>query len=255
MQLIHGPVTSKRYGHTLGVNLLGDRKVCSYDCVYCSLGPTQLTMNTVRKGYVFPTVAELNQAFLAYLRASVRTDAIVVSGNGDPTLHAEFDVMMAALRDLRDRHLPGKRIVVLSNGAHLDQKKIVAGLNLADERVIKVDAGNDALVQRVNQPLVRVNLSKFINGFRHLLSPVVQSMFVRGDVDNTGGEAIDEWIEIVGMIKPTAVQICTLDLPAPLYPGLMAADEDTLYGIAFKLKKRTGIEAKVFGAAPNGVGV
>ena len=247
MQLIHGPTPSKRYGLTMGVNLLGPRKVCSYDCIYCSLGPTQLTMNTVRKGYVFPTAEDLRAAFRDYIVKSVRTDAILVSGNGDPTLHGEFDLMMQVLKGLRDEHLPGVRLVVLTNGAHLDQKRVVNGLNLADERVIKVDAGNDVMLQKVNQPLVRMNLSKFISNFRKLSPYVVQALFVRGEVDNTGADAIDDWIEILGMLKPSAVQLCTLDRPAPLYPGLTAADEDTLYGIAFKLKKRTGLEAKVFG--------
>ena len=246
MQLIYGPVTSKRYGRTLGVNFLGAQKVCSYDCVYCSLGPTQLTMNVVRKGFTFPGPEDLRRAFREYIQGSQCTDAIVVSGNGEPTLHAEFEEMMKTVRDLRDEHLPGVRVVVLTNGAHLDQRRVVAGLNLADERVIKIDAGNDKVLHRLNQPLVRMTSSKFITGFRKLAPYVVQAMFVHGDVDNTRPEDIDDWLEVVGMVKPQSVQLCTLDLPAPLYPGLRAVDEDTLYGIAFRLKKRAGIEAKVF---------
>lgn len=246
MDLIYGPVSSQRYGTTLGVNLLGREKVCSYNCVYCSLGPTALTMNKVRKDYVFPALDDIRDAFRQYIKKSVPVDAVVVSGNGEPTLYPEFDAAMALMQSLREEHLPGKKIIVLTNGAHLDSKKTVAGLNLADERVIKVDAGNDNLLQKVNDPLIRINMAKFLNGVHKLKDCTVQSLFFAGDIDNTVNEAVEEWIEVIGMIKPKAIQLCTLSRPSKTHPGLKSVDEDTLYSIAFKLKKRTNLEANVF---------
>jgi wyosine [tRNA(Phe)-imidazoG37] synthetase (radical SAM superfamily) len=252
MNVVYGPVQSLRYGTTVGVNLLGGQKVCSYNCAYCSLGPTELTMNFVRKDYVFPALESVREAFRDYIRQTVPVEAIVVSGNGEPTLFPDFDEAMKLLVELRQEHLPDKKIVVLTNGAHLDNKKVVSGLNLADERVIKVDAGNDNLLSKVNDPLIRINMTKFLNGVGKLSDCVVQAMFFAGEFTNMEADAIDEWIEILGMIKPKAVQICTLTRPTPLHPGLKAADEDTLYSIAFKLKKRTGLEASVFGAQKSG---
>lgn len=252
MDLVYGPVKSLRYGHTLGVNLLGSQKVCSYNCVYCSLGPTQLTMNKVRKDYEFPSFDAIRAAFKAYITKSVTTDRIVISGNGEPTLYPEFDQAMQLICELRDEHLPQTKIVVLSNGAHLDSKKVVTGMNLVDERVIKIDAGNDALMLKVNDPLIRINMAKFLGGVRKLKDCNVQSLFFGGDFTNTANEVLDDWIEVIGMIKPAGIQICTLTRPAPLYPGLTAVDEDMLYSIAFKLKKRTTLEASVFPAQKSG---
>lgn len=247
MDLVYGPVTSQRYGTTMGVNLLGREKVCSYNCVYCSLGPTTLTMNKVRKDYIFPSLDDIRDAFRTYIKKSVPVDAVVVSGNGEPTLYPEFDEAMKLIQQLREEHLPGKKIIVLTSGAHLDSKKTVAGLNYADERVIKVDAGNDALLQKVNDPLIRINMAKFLSGVHRLKDCTVQSMFFSGDVDNTVNEAVEDWIEVIGMIKPKAIQLCTLSRPSKTMPNLKAVDEDTLYSIAFKLKKRTTLEANVFG--------
>lgn len=247
MDLIYGPVQSLRYGSTLGVNLLGAHKVCSYNCAYCDLGPTQLTMNRIRKDYEFPTLDQITAAFRQYIKKSVPTDAIVVSGNGEPTLYPQFDDAVQRLVELRNEHTPGKKVVVLSNGAHLDNKKVVAGMNLADERVIKIDAGNDTVMQKINDPLVRINLAKFLTGLRKLHDCVVQSLFVEGEIGNAGADVLDDWIEIIGMVKPKTVQLCTLTRPGVL-PGLRPLDEDALYGIAFKLKKRTGLESQVFPA-------
>jgi len=49
MQYIFGPVTSRRFGKSLGVNVV-PYKVCSYDCIYCEVGKT--TKKTIeRKQY------------------------------------------------------------------------------------------------------------------------------------------------------------------------------------------------------------
>lgn len=246
MQIVYGPVSSLRYGKTMGINLLGSQKVCSYNCVYCDLGPTEMTMNKIRKDYQFPSVDALKEAFRDYIKKSVPCEAIVVSGHGEPTLHTEFDQVMKCLVELRDEHLPGIKIIVLTNGAHVDNKKVVTGLNLADERVVKVDVGNDALLNKVNDPLVRINMAKFLAGLNKLKDCVVQSLFFTGDISNTGNEMIEEWIEVIGMIKPKTLQLCTLTRPSKTKSGLTPVDEDTLYSIAFKLKKRTNIEAAVF---------
>lgn len=244
MNSVYGPITSLRYGSTLGINLLGTQKVCSYNCVYCDLGPTLLTMNKVRKDYEFPSLEKIRHEFKEYIVKSVQTNAVVISGNGEPTLYPDFDDAMKMIVELRDAHLPGTKIVVLSNGAHLDSKKVVAGMNLADERVIKIDAGNDTLMLKVNDPLIRINMAKFLGGVRKLKDCVVQSLFFTGEVDNSQPEMLDEWIEVLGMIKPLGIQICTLR--PSTNPRLRALDEDALYSIAFKLKKRTGLEANVF---------
>ena len=254
MDVVYGPIRSLRYGSTLGINLLSSEsdgqpvgeKVCSFNCVYCDLGPTKLTMNKVRKDYEFPTLEKLREAFKSYITRSVVVDAIVVSGNGEPTLYPDFDEAMKLLCDLRTEHVPGTKIVVLSNGAHLDQKKVVAGLNLVDERVIKIDAGNDTYLQKVNDPLIRINMARFLDGFRKLNGCTIESMFIGGPLANTTPECIEDWIEVIGMVKPRAVQIYSLHRPSLVRTDLIPLTEDALYSIAFKLKKRTTIEAQVF---------
>jgi wyosine [tRNA(Phe)-imidazoG37] synthetase (radical SAM superfamily) len=247
MKLVYGPVTSLRFGSTLGINLLGATKICSYNCTYCHLGPTEITMNKIRKDYEFPALAAVQTEFREFIKQSVTIDAVVISGNGEPTLHPEFDEAARLLGELRDEHLPERKLIVLSNGAHLDSKKVVNGLNLLDERVIKVDAGSDTLLQKLNDPLVRINMAKFLNGIAKLKDCVVQSLFVEGEGANTATEAIDEWMEVIGMIKPKSVQLCTLSRPG-WKASVRAVSDDVLDGISFKLKKRTGLESEVFPA-------
>ena len=39
MRYVFGPVPSRRLGFSLGVDIL-PYKTCSFDCIYCELGPT-----------------------------------------------------------------------------------------------------------------------------------------------------------------------------------------------------------------------
>ncbi|MCK4719526.1 radical SAM protein, partial [bacterium] len=74
-KFIFGPVPSRRLGRSLGVDLV-PFKTCTYDCIYCQLGPT--TCKTLMREEWVPTgdVLEQLKEFLAVSTA----DYITISG-------------------------------------------------------------------------------------------------------------------------------------------------------------------------------
>ncbi|RPH87730.1 MAG: hypothetical protein EHM75_04685 [Desulfobacteraceae bacterium] len=87
MKYVFGPVPSRRLGFSLGVDLL-PYKTCSFDCIYCELGPT--TCRTLEPKDLFPpeaVLAELDD-FLATTVQEI--DYLTISGSGEPTLHPEL---------------------------------------------------------------------------------------------------------------------------------------------------------------------
>lgn len=247
MPLVYGPVASRRFGLSLGINPLGATKVCSFDCRYCDLGASVMTMNKIRKELTFPSREEIVQSVRTELRKHQEgLAAVTFSGNGEPTLHPEFEEIVTDVQIARNEIAPQAKLIVLSNGAHLDSKKVIAGMNKLDLRVLKLDAGNDKMMKALNSPLVRRNLSQLLTGFKKLNNCVIQAMFVKGAIDNTQVSDIDEWVELIGMIQPAAVQLLTVTRP-PADSAILPVDEDVLYSIAFKLKKRTQLEAEIFG--------
>lgn len=245
----YGPLESRRLGSSLGVNLLGKVKICSFDCPYCELGLTQIRMNQLKAELPFPSVAQVDEGLRAKMRSLIgedkKVDAVTIAGNGEPTLHPEFLECVQAITAARNELMPDTKIVVLTNCAHCDNKRVVHGLNQADERMVKIDAGGENTFKRVNKPLVRANLSKITSGARKLKDCIVQSMFVQGAIDNTAIEDIEDWLEIVGIVQPRAVHLTTIDR-VPAIPGLKKADEDTLYTIASRLKRKLQVECLVF---------
>jgi wyosine [tRNA(Phe)-imidazoG37] synthetase (radical SAM superfamily) len=90
---IFGPVASRRFGRSLGIDLTS-HKTCSLNCVFCQLGPTPVK-TLARKVYV-PTndvIAEVDR----WLESGGDADYLALSGSGEPTLHREFGRVLARL--------------------------------------------------------------------------------------------------------------------------------------------------------------
>ncbi len=249
MSIAYGPVESRRFGRSLGVNFLGLNKICSFDCPYCELGLTTIRMNQLKQESVFPDVESIDKSVRDLMKSELKAerpfDTIAISGNGEPTLHPHFLEAIELLITARNDIAPKVPIVVLTNGAHCDSKRVVLGLNLVDERILKIDAGGENMFKKMNRPLVRANLGKITSGARKLKDTIVQSLFVKGSVDNTKLEDLEEWMEVIGIVQPKKVQIYTIDR-IPAESGLLKADEDTLYTIESRLKRKLQLECAVF---------
>jgi wyosine [tRNA(Phe)-imidazoG37] synthetase (radical SAM superfamily) len=206
-------------------------------------------MNEIKKTGTVPQkedlLAAIGRDLAVHNQNKLQIDTLAIVGNGEPTLHPDFDDLAKEIARMRDEYFPGTPISILTNGANLDQRKVLAGLKFVDKKIVKLDAGGDKLIKLINRPLVKESAESLISGARKLQGVVIQSFFVQGAVDNTKNEDIDEWMEAVGMIRPELVQIYSLDR-IPATSGLKKPDEDTLYTIAAKLEKRTRLSWKVF---------
>jgi len=248
--IVYGPYQVEHTGTTLGINPLGiGEKACSFNCVYCDLGKTETRLNRVKNGIALPSYSDIERevtaAFKKIHASGPVVDSIAISGNGEPTLHPEFAEIAKMLTTARDLWLPGKPISLYTNGVGLDTRKISDGANLIDKRIVKIDAGGDRLFKLVNAPLSRTNLARILNGIRNLKDLNTQSLFFEGVISNSQPADIDEWLEVIAMIRPKKVYIQGLSRTAAT-PGLVRCDENTLYAIASRLERKTQIKAIVF---------
>ncbi len=245
--LVHGPTPVAPFGQVLEVNPLGAEKICAFDCVYCNLGPSRIRLNQLKNGEAFPTLQAISESFENALKQihnhGPSFDRILISGNGEPALHPEFAGLVKSILDIRGVWAPAKPVIVMTGGAGLEQRKISDAMNLVDERVVKIDAGNEKLFKVVNAPLSRTNLAKVLTGVRKLRDVTVQSLFFEGNMTNTSQSDIDDWIEVIAIIRPKAVMLQGLTHPIE---GLARCEQDTLYTIASRLERRTQIKSTVF---------
>jgi wyosine [tRNA(Phe)-imidazoG37] synthetase (radical SAM superfamily) len=249
--ITYGPVQSRRLGASLGVNILPfNVKVCSFNCNYCQCGwTTDLVDERTLSKYDWPSAADvaggLRKTLLELTAQGRKLDCLTLAGNGEPTLHPDFLEVVRAILAVRDEVMPGVRADILSNAAHLDRPEVVEGLNLLDERYMKLDAGTDEQFLNMNSPVTEVGIWDVVKHLPKLKDFVIQAMFTHGRRDNTDEKSVVAWIQAVKRVKPKAVQIYSVDR-YPADPKITKVERALLEEIGAALTAQTGIPAEVF---------
>jgi len=220
--LIFGPVKSRRLGVSLGINLLPiDNKFCTFNCVYCECGWTDVQ----NKHIVLPKRDDFKQKLEVKLKELQGTenepDSITFAGNGEPTVHPDFAAIIDDTIEARDAYAPRAKITVLSNASQLHKKSVKEVLKKVDKNIQKLDAGSNEMFQRINQPLGNLTLDRIVEkllSFEGKL--IIQTLFIRGNyngkhIDNTTEIEILKWLDIVKKINPEYVMIYPIDRDTP----------------------------------------
>ncbi len=236
--LVFGPVTSRRFGRSLGINPLPRRrKICSFDCPYCECGRTEMSMPEML-AEPFPPVEqvarELEDALVALKDAPPET--LTLTGNGEPTMHPDFEWIVETVLALKERHAPFARTAALTNGTFIDRETVSAALNRLDTVMLKLDAGREATMESVNAPLVAWTPDRVERAATRLRRVTVQALFLDGAVSNTSEEELAAWIACLERMRPEAVVIYTLDR-VPSAPGLRRVSEERMAGIGERLTR------------------
>ncbi len=223
-EIIFGPVTSRRLGKSLGINLLPvDRKVCNFNCLYCECG---LTLgNTISSKKLPPgelVKEQLEKTLSSYLKAGQRIDTITFAGNGEPTLHPEFSTIIDDTIRLRTKYFPTSKIAVLSNATLLHKESIRNALMKVDYNILKLDSVNEETIKHINCPIGHFSLHELIENlrfFKHNLT--IQTLFVKGcyqgyTFDNSTDEEVDAWLEVIKTLQPKLVMIYTIARDTPI---------------------------------------
>jgi wyosine [tRNA(Phe)-imidazoG37] synthetase (radical SAM superfamily) len=249
--IFYGPVLSRRLGYSLGVNLLPmNRKICNYNCIYCECGLNEKEAPKVP----LPTIQEYEDSLIEVLQLArsenQKIDSITFSGNGEPTLHPDFEKIIHITIDKRNEFYPESRITVLTNSTTINKEKIKEALHLIDLPICKLDAGTEQTFQLIDQPESKITLDEITANLAQFNGKLyVQTIFLRGQVgsnfvDNTTPEEINKWLERLQTIKPQFVMIYSIDRTPP-YSTLEKIDKKELSSIV-EMVKNLGIQAECY---------
>ena len=220
--IIFGPIHSRRLGLSLGVNLLPTQsKLCSFDCIYCECGWNAEHPGARR----FNSREDVRTMLGATLRQMVSEgtppDVITFAGNGEPTMHPDFEAIIDDTIVLRDEICPSARISVLSNATQIGRESVRRALRRVDNNILKLDSAFDDTVRLINNPCGTYSVAEVVKNMKLFDGQMIlQTMFLRGEcegrtVDNTTEREVAAWLKLVEEIRPRQVMVYSLDRDTP----------------------------------------
>jgi wyosine [tRNA(Phe)-imidazoG37] synthetase (radical SAM superfamily) len=244
--IIYGPVNSRRLGWSLGINILPPgKKACPFNCVYCQYGWTNIHNIHLRNLSGLPSVQEVNKAMNeALIELPAPPAYITFSGNGEPTLHPEFEQIVGQVLMVRNRLAPKTKTAILSNSALVTDKTVQKALEKLDVRIMKLDCGSPDVFKKYNNPCNGLDLEEITDGLVKLSNVTIQTLVSSGKPGNLDLKNIIDWIGRLKRIKPVFVQLYTLDRDYP-FKELKAATKDELYRVRTQVQA-AGISVDVF---------
>ncbi len=156
MNIVFGPVPSRRLGRSLGVNNI-PYKICSYNCVYCQLGKTIMISSERKKFYSPELIYDQVKEKLNELK-NERIDYITFVPDGEPTLDINIGNEAKMLKDF------GKNIAVLTNSSLMNDENVREDLLNFDLVSFKVDAISYEIWKTINRPDKKIILDEIMKG-------------------------------------------------------------------------------------------
>jgi wyosine [tRNA(Phe)-imidazoG37] synthetase (radical SAM superfamily) len=250
--VIFGPVRSRRLGLSLGVNLLPTAaKLCNFNCIYCECGWNGTGSGPAR----FNSRADVRRLLEAKLRemsaAGELPDVITFAGNGEPTMHPEFEAVIGDTLELRGALCPSTRVSVLSNATMIGRPEVRRALERVDDNILKLDSAFDDTVRLIDDPQRAYSVAETVANMKLFEGRlVIQTMLLSGEwggraVDNTTEREVAAWLELIKEIAPGRVMIYTIDRDTPA-AGLQKVPVEQMRAIAARVEA-LGIAASVAG--------
>ncbi|UCH34958.1 MAG: radical SAM protein [Armatimonadota bacterium] len=207
-KVVYGPVPSWRLGRSLGIDLLSRAKTCSFDCIYCQLGPTR--QKTVQRSEFVATTRVLEE--LTPL-PSLKIDYVTFSGTGEPTLASNLgEAIVEAGNQI------GVPAAVLTNSSLITDPQVRGELALADFVVAKLDAPDEGMFHIINRPADDVRFEAVLDGLRRFRQEYQGRLAIQVMFCPENRECAGDIAALLSGLKPDEVQINTPLRPCPVTP-------------------------------------
>jgi wyosine [tRNA(Phe)-imidazoG37] synthetase (radical SAM superfamily) len=205
---IFGPVSSRRLGTSLGVDLV-PFKTCPYDCVYCECGET--TAKTLQRQEFFPSDQVLDE-LSHFLATRPHLDFITLGGSGEPTLSLSIGTV---IRFVKER-FPACRVAVLTNGCLLSDPDVRHDLMQADVVLPTLSTVSNDTFQKIHRPVPGTDCNGILDGlvkFRdEFQGEIWLEVFIIPGL-NTSDQELAGLHDAIRLVRPDRVQLNTLDRP------------------------------------------
>ena len=211
MSILFGPIYSRRFGKSLGVDLSPDTKQCNYDCLYCELVPAKATDHQQKVQPVETIVSAIKEG----IDQHPDIDVLTLTANGEPTLYPHLATLVKQI----NRFKQDIRTLILSNGSTIGDPAIRKTLQKIDTVKLSLDCATPRCFKRLDRPHPSVDLESILSGmlaFRAQTSTplIIEILIVAGINDRD--EELNALNDYLLRLRPDRIDLGTIDRP-PAY--------------------------------------
>ncbi|MEA2111446.1 MAG: radical SAM protein [Campylobacterota bacterium] len=227
MNIIFGPVNSRRFGVSLGIDLSPTHKQCNFDCLYCELAPAL----TIQQQDQSISVTDVINALTTALKEHQNIDVITITANGEPTLYPYLNELIDEIDAIKG----SIQTLILTNSATLINTEVYNTLLKFDQVKLSLDAISSDVFKKIDRPHEDINILHVKESVIHFSKEYNGRLFIEILFVHTLNDT-DEEIALLNEtllhVNCERVDLGTIDRP-PAYP-VMGISYSELHSIAHK---------------------
>ncbi len=208
--IIFGPINSRRFGMSLGIDLSPSFKQCNFDCLYCELSPAK-TVNAQSKTIeVSQIITELKK------HLDTKIDVITLTANGEPTLYPYLDKLIDEIDKIKNK----TQTLILTNSATLVDEKVFNSLLKLDQVKLSLDAVSKNVFKKIDRPHATIDTDNIISKVIEFSKTYKGKLYIEILFVHTLNDTKDEikkLNDVLMKLDVTRIDLGTIDRP-PAYP-------------------------------------
>jgi len=210
MKTIFGPINSRRFGNSLGIDLSPALKQCNFDCLYCELAPAITVDKQNHTIEVSQVIDELKQ------HLDEKIDVITITANGEPTLYPHLDNLVDEIDKIKN----STETLILTNSANLVDENTFKTLLKLDQVKLSLDAISDDIFKKIDRPYKDISIKDVVNKVQDFSKIYKGKLFIEILFVHTLNDNKDEVKKLndalLSLKNITRVDLGTIDRP-PAY--------------------------------------
>lgn len=222
-KIIFGPINSRRFGMSLGVDLSSSKKQCNFDCLYCELAPAATVAAQTQTTPVSNIIEELKK------HLDTKVDVITLTANGEPTLYPYLNELI----DEIDKIKANTQTLILTNSATLVDDAVFASLLKIDQVKLSLDAVSPQVFKKIDRPHSSIKIDEIVSKVIEFSKVYKGKLFIEilfvYELNDTK-EEVKNLNNVLLQLNATRIDLGTIDRP-PAYP-VMGISYKELHEIA-----------------------
>lgn len=212
MNIVFGPINSRRFGISLGVDLSPSKKQCNFDCVYCELKGAK----SIEYFSDVVPLADLLQSVKDGLKKHDNINVLTITANGEPTM---YPYLLEFIREIKP-HIPKHiKSLILSNGSLFGKESVQEALKYFDMVKFSLDSLDIKSYKKVDRIHKSLSLESIKEGIKSYASIrkntlICEILLVSGINDNL--DSMQPLADFLREIKVDRIDLGTIDRP-PAY--------------------------------------